>query len=112
MNDNLISAVPVLDSDGTIVASFSATCLRGLPSVEFGDFLLPLDKFLERRYPSGFQPLTASEHDTMECVIRKMVGKQGVSHHRVWVVNQNKKPIGVISMTDIMKSIRDTELKM
>jgi len=105
MHENLISAVPVVDEDGKIVASFSSTRLRGLSADQFGDLLLPIDQFLAK-YAANSHVVTVSVDDTTETILQKMIGQEA-HRHRVWVV-ENGKPIGVVSMTDIMKEIRDT----
>eukprot|EP01121_Diplochlamys_sp_Union-15-3_P015127 TRINITY_DN493_c0_g2_i1.p1 TRINITY_DN493_c0_g2~~TRINITY_DN493_c0_g2_i1.p1 ORF type:complete len:217 (-),score=19.46 TRINITY_DN493_c0_g2_i1:159-809(-) len=107
ISDKDISAVPVVDpADGKIVANFSASDLRGLLLSELSDFTDKIIDYLSHRYPKSLNPLTVNGSDSLETVFSKIIEGRV---HRAWVVNSKKQPIGCISMTDLLKFVRDYE---
>eukprot|EP01121_Diplochlamys_sp_Union-15-3_P015126 TRINITY_DN493_c0_g1_i1.p1 TRINITY_DN493_c0_g1~~TRINITY_DN493_c0_g1_i1.p1 ORF type:complete len:315 (-),score=43.15 TRINITY_DN493_c0_g1_i1:131-1075(-) len=103
--DKDISAVPLVDpADGKIVANFSASDLKGLLLSEISDFTDKTIDYLTHRYPKSLNPVIVTGEDTLETVFTKIIESRV---HRAWVVDPNKKPIGCISMTDLLKFVRD-----
>lgn len=49
-------------------------------------------------------PVTAQRSETLVTTITRMIDRQV---HRLWIVDKNDKPVGVVSMTDMCKVIRD-----
>jgi CBS domain-containing protein len=75
----------------------------------FGSFMLTVDEYLKQHSPRAAQePLTAASTETLKQLLGKMLRQDegGFRRHRVWIV-EGKKPVGVFSMTDVMKLIRD-----
>lgn len=109
LHDKRISAVPVIDNDGKIVANFSISDLKGLTSKNFKDILMPVMEFLAKRSSQeenfrcerSLHPLTVKRSDILEETIYKMVATRV---HRLWVVDDDMKPIGTISTTDLMRA--------
>jgi CBS domain-containing protein len=106
----LISAVPIVDENGDLVASFSASDLRGMIQENFSSFMLTVEEYLKTHSPRTLEPLTATSTETLKELLAKMLNQDsaGYRRHRVWIV-EGKKPIGVFSMTDVMKIIRDND---
>lgn len=107
-----VSAIPVVDSEGRLVANLSASDLRYLRRSNMTDLMLPLYKFLclrralSKRYVSidndkSLHPLTARLSDTLESAIFKLAATRV---HRLWLVDDEFKPIGAISLTDCMRA--------
>ncbi|CAN8293304.1 unnamed protein product [Cochlearia groenlandica] len=87
-----------------VIGTFSATDLKGcrLPELQT---CLPLTalEFTEKASGKGRETVSCTPETTMEETIEKVVSR-GV--HRVWVVDQEGLLLGVVSLTDIIRSIR------
>jgi CBS domain-containing protein len=101
------SALAVTDDSGRLTGNFSASDLRGLYAEHFPSFLKPVHEFLEEHSPGSNAPQVAMDDATLADVVKQL--REG-KLHRLWVVNGDFKPVGVISLTDIMKLIRDFQL--
>jgi CBS domain-containing protein len=49
------------------------------------------------------QPMTAQYGDSVESAIARMIDKRV---HRLWIVDGGNKPVGIVSMSDILKLVR------
>ncbi|KAL6065150.1 CBS domain containing protein [Balamuthia mandrillaris] len=109
LNSKRISAVPVVDAEGKLVANFSGTDLKGLTKKNLADLLLPVKQFLEKRAApeENFQcerslhPLTVKPDASLEDAIFKLAATRV---HRLYSVDEEGKPIGVVAITDLMKA--------
>jgi CBS-domain-containing membrane protein len=99
-----VSAVAITDENGRLVANFSASELRGIGHEHFDWLLLPINDFLQRiSTASGTKlsfPLTCRRDTKIEDAIN-MLGTYRV--HRLWIVDDQGKPEGVIALTDVMR---------
>jgi len=94
------SAIPIVNNDGKLEATLSASDLRGLRSYQLKSVLLPALQFLFLfRGPAAKKCVTCTENDSLSDVIMKFIV---FKVHRVWVVNDEFHPVGVISLTDII----------
>jgi len=100
MRDYKIGGVGVVDSFGRLVANFSATDLLGLTADKFAMLALPVKEFLHRLHGSIREPVVTTSADTIATLMNKFVMHK---IHRVYIVDNQMIPIGVISMTDIMQ---------
>jgi len=100
MRDMKVSGVAVLDRHNKILTNFSASDLLGLTEDKFPYLLLPVFEFLNKMKGFHAPPITCRNEDTLETLLYKMVF-YGV--HRIYVVDTQNKPVGVISLTDVMK---------
>jgi len=100
LNDNQLSGAPLVDNTGKISGNFSATDLLNLTEVNFPLLTLSVREFFYR--VNGFlkPPIVCKRSDTVEALLLKMAC-YGI--HRVYVVDEYFVPIGVITLTDIMK---------
>eukprot|EP00286_Rhodomonas_abbreviata_P021373 CAMPEP_0181315004 /NCGR_PEP_ID=MMETSP1101-20121128/15132_1 /TAXON_ID=46948 /ORGANISM="Rhodomonas abbreviata, Strain Caron Lab Isolate" /LENGTH=326 /DNA_ID=CAMNT_0023422159 /DNA_START=62 /DNA_END=1042 /DNA_ORIENTATION=- len=118
MTQKGISAIAVVDaSDGSIVHNTSTSDVKMLftgddseemqlmGSIE--DFLVKL-RSTNARAKTKIPVTTAQKGDTLGAVLRKM-SKTG--YHHTWVVNQNRAPAGVLSLTDVFKKLSGGEGK-
>ena len=105
--DNKITGLPVVDENGEIVGSFSASDIKGHYGGEIvhtmwkslSEFLHSSNKFYNRE--SGTNAFTAKDTDTFADILGKIV-KNHI--HRLFVV-ENRRPIGVISLSDIIDKV-------
>lgn len=109
LHNKRITALPVVDDEGKIIANFSISDLKGITSKNFKDLLLPVKAFLDKRSSQeenfrcerSLHPLTVHRHDPLEETIYKMVATRV---HRLWVVDDSNRPIGTVSTTDLMRA--------
>jgi CBS domain-containing protein len=93
-----ISALPIVDKTGDIVATLSTSDMRGLTPATFPLLLAPVLDFLGEVAGGARPSITARPTSTLEEVIRKVVFARV---HRVWIIDNNKIT-GVVSLTDII----------
>lgn len=107
MMDANISAVPVVDDQGHIVGNLSFTDLKGIgKGFHVTSLNLPVQAFLkivrscdiEIKNPTIFCKRDA----TFATVLQKMCAAR---IHRIYVVNNQMAPTGVISLTDVLRVI-------
>ena len=95
-----VQALPVVDADGKLVGTVSPSDVRGLTVHTLKDLLLPVSEFLAKRcYGKMRKPITVKATDSVYkamnvCTIGKV--------HRVWVVDDHQKPIGCVSLSDMI----------
>jgi len=94
---NSVNTIAVV-SDGDIVANFSNSDLRSITKDTFQDLLLPLSEFLQKR-TSPRPPVTCIAQDSLGDVLRQALAE---SVQSIWVL-KDTKPIGVITLSDILK---------
>jgi len=102
-----VSAMPVLDKNtGKLVATFSASDLRGLGPSDLINLLRPLIHFVSVSNKKSLYPLTCKPTDTLEYVILKLAATKV---HRLWVVDDDHQLLGVVSLTDVMHLFLDID---
>jgi len=123
MDSHRLSGVAIVDSrDGALVGNTSASDIKlavamdddeadeegnmvaiadlGLNIVTYLSAVRQEDRSKETKYPSSH----VKESSTLGHAIR-LLAKTG--YHRVFVVDEHLKPVGVVSVTDIVKFIRE-----
>lgn len=102
-----LSGIPVVDKTGDLVATLSASDLRGLNKGSFKYLLLPVLDFL-RLQKGGIRPaITTQSHAEIGEIIRKFV----YGHvHRIWIV-KNHKITGVVSLSDILAKLSPVDYR-
>jgi len=101
-----VSALAVLESDGKLGGTFSVSDLIGLYKDTFPHFLLTVEDFLNQNSPKSLNSVVVYPTADLLSVVKELVGS-GI--HRVWVIDNDYRPAGVISMTDICKVVRDLQ---
>jgi len=84
--------------NGHLIGNLASSDLRGITQETMADILLPVIEYLTRNGPLR-EPIVCSSDTKFGDVIRMVVESK---IHRVWVVNDERKPIGVITLTDIV----------
>mmetsp|Transcript_8682 Transcript_8682/g.20485 ORF Transcript_8682/g.20485 Transcript_8682/m.20485 type:complete len:326 (+) Transcript_8682:229-1206(+) len=110
-----VSSLAAVDENGMIIHNMSTSDVRiyfGTSEIEATtDLNMPLEDFLAKKRTSGAKHKTMApisvckEDDDLSSVVTKLV-KTG--YHRVWVVRE-KKPVGVLSLTDVFKKLAPGE---
>lgn len=93
--DNLVSAVPLVNKDGALTGTLSVSDLRLIQ-----DDLSPL-QLSALQYKSIQEPIPSivcAPNTTLGSVIATLANS---NVHRVWVVDDQQKPVSVISITNV-----------
>lgn len=96
---NKITAAPIVDAAGKVVGTLSSSDVRHLTKDSVQDVMLPVLQFLEKAGGHKRGQVTVTESATVGGVFQKVLGA-GV--HRVWVVNAQQQPVGVVSMSNLI----------
>jgi CBS domain-containing protein len=104
LQKNSISAVALVEDDGKLAGNFSASDLAGLYKEHFPSFLLPAFEFLNKHSPASLNSVCCTLDTTLLDITKELTSNKT---HRLWVVDGDFKPIGVVSTTDIFKVVRD-----
>lgn len=104
MDREKISGYAVVDPmDFTLVGNLSASDLRGLTSKTFDRLALPVGEFLTFQRPrTSLTPIICTPSTKLEDVIHTIVW---LNVHRLYEVDANKRPVGVVTLTDILQCI-------
>jgi len=106
MDNKHISGVAVVDEKGCVIANTSSRDLKNfVKSPRRSTLLLPIAQFLEEVRKDGLVEapvVCCSPEDTLA---HAMVAIATTNVHRVYVVDAAKKPLRVITLTDVMKYI-------
>jgi len=102
---NELSALPIVDESGKLVETLSASDFRFISLENLKDTLLPVLDFLKKERGQFKQTLVvATPDEPLYSVVDKLLL---TGCHRLWVVDNEKKPIGVVSLTDIIRTFSD-----
>jgi len=102
-----LAGIPIVDKTGDIVATLSASDLRGLNKDSFKNLLLPVLDYL-RLVNGGLRPCISTQpHAEIGEVIRKLVYARV---HRIWVV-KNHKITGVVTLSDICAKLSPVDYR-
>jgi len=105
MVKNNVSAVILEESKDKAITTFSASDLKYIQE----DTLKQLDKIEVGHYLKNIRHrvkslITVTQSTTLEETLKRLI----LSHvHRLWEVDENKIPTGVISLTDIFKFLAE-----
>lgn len=113
LTSSYISAVPILDDQGRLLANFSLSNLKGLQRENFNELFLPVidylqlqriketENFISINNLKALRPQVCKSTDTFEATIYKLVATRV---HRLWVVDTQFKVVGVISIGDLFRT--------
>lgn len=109
----------MLDENQKLVGTLSASDLRGYAPFFLGPFssvlilffsgltdetlstlLQPVNQFISNAGQKG--PIRCFPDDKLDMAINKLVESKV---HRLWVTDENDKPVGVLSLTDVIRTV-------
>lgn len=94
---NKLQGLPVVGTDNRLVGNFSINDFRGVDVSEWGIVLgMQLSAFLK----NALTPKSVAPDATLMDIISTMSSE---NIRRLWIVNEAKQPIGIVSVTDVMK---------
>jgi CBS domain-containing protein len=99
MTSDKVPALAVVDKQGKLIGNLSASDLRGMSTKRLKDAVKPVTEFLETIHGSVREPITISFDSTLENAM-DLITNEGV--HRLWVVDEQDKPIGCVSLSNII----------
>eukprot|EP01087_Luapelamoeba_hula_P019179 TRINITY_DN6324_c0_g1_i1.p1 TRINITY_DN6324_c0_g1~~TRINITY_DN6324_c0_g1_i1.p1 ORF type:complete len:257 (-),score=32.51 TRINITY_DN6324_c0_g1_i1:65-835(-) len=101
MAESSINALAIVQDDSTLAGNISCADLRGLTLEHFARLQSSVLDFVKEQSHQK-QLYTCAKNNTLWEAITELA----VSHvHRLWIVDEANKPIGLVSLTDIMKAI-------
>jgi len=100
IRDKKLAAIPLVNDRNEIVGCLSATDVKSLAITSWPRVFDDAKDFLTNVHPASLAPITISENDTFSKVLDLMVTNKV---HRVFVVDSDRHPIGVVTMTDVMR---------
>jgi len=104
ITENSVNAVGVVDEHNRLVGNFSAFDVRGLYTTDWVGFMLSVESFLRKYSPSSLCCVSCGAKTTLYYIVREMLTARV---RRVWIVDENGIPCGVVSTTDIMKLLKE-----
>ncbi|KAJ3163029.1 hypothetical protein HDU86_002198 [Geranomyces michiganensis] len=105
MYTNRVSAVAVIDKEGGLAANLSASDLRGLSSSNLGCLFDNVYTFLEIDTRRRSDQIKADQlkfvtPDTPLVTATDMMRESRI--HRVWIADDGDKPVGVVTLSDVL----------
>jgi CBS domain-containing protein len=98
-----VRALPVVDENGILIATLSASDLRGISNSSLSSVKLPVQQFLEvMQGGKPPHPVVCKSTSTLADV---MLAVTTAKVHRVWVTDSKEQPIGVVTLTDIINTV-------
>lgn len=111
LHSKKISALGVVDDNGILVGNLSASDLKGAVTTDndsgsdpLGSLLLPVLSFLKQGGMSYFPVATCTKKSKLSVIIANIISSR---IHRLWIVDKIGRPIGIITLTDIMKALME-----
>jgi CBS domain-containing protein len=97
-----VSGLALVDSEGKIVTNFSASDLRGLQRAVYNWFDKSTIDFLQHFGRGPKPPIVQSPDTTFKDCAEKLAHLSKERIHRVYLVDEEDRPIGVVSLSDVM----------
>jgi CBS domain-containing protein len=97
---NDVTGLAVTDKSGKIVGNLSAHDLIGITSKNLSLLSLSVDNFLAFEGKPIKPAITVKITDNLEIAFLKITAYR---IHRVYIVDENQMPVGVVSLTDLLK---------
>jgi len=100
MRDCGVSGIAVTNSKGQVITNFSATDVLSVLPDKFHLLALSVKEFLFQVYGYLRTPVVCKISESADVVMLKM---DFYKVHRVYIVDKDMKPIGFVSMTDVIR---------
>lgn len=100
-----INALALVDSDGKLAGTFSASDVRGLFLDTVPDFGSSVEEFLLKHSPMSFN----SSCVRIDCKFEDAMDLFHSHHvvHRLWVIDEKFRPVGIVSLTDVCQMLKN-----
>jgi len=97
-----VNALPCIDDDTKLIGNFSAADVVWLFSEQTPQFFVPAIEYLDMFNPESMRPIYCRCETTLSGLIH-LISNEHV--HQVWVVDEELKLMGVVTVHDIIKKI-------
>jgi CBS domain-containing protein len=107
MHNECLSSLAVVSESGDICENISATDLKGVLT-DFKRLLLPVREYLgmTRSIVLGMKKPEGLVHCILDSTLRDVVNLINETRiHRLYVVDEQRKPVGVVSLTDVFHNL-------
>jgi len=95
-----VIALPIVDEAGKLVANLSASDLRGVTADSLAAVILqPAIDFVR----SPGRPVIVAQKSSRFGEVLQLLNNNHI--HRVWIVDEQGKPVGVVSLSDILSKL-------
>ncbi|GAB5353577.1 hypothetical protein AAMO2058_000047400 [Amorphochlora amoebiformis] len=94
-----LAALPIVDKKGAIIGNLSESDLRGLNENRLLDVLFVVPMYMKTFYGEMRKPETITADCSFMDALDKLID---CKVHRLWIVDNDKKPIGVFSLSDVI----------
>lgn len=108
MHEKSISCIGITDENGTLIGVLSASDLKGFQLFleDFGDLLQPVGQFVSTIRKRQGRKENFVVAVTLNTPVKDIVQRFNEEIiHRVFIVDENFKPIGVFSLSDLLKNL-------
>lgn len=95
------NALAVIDDHGKLISQLSTSNLRGLKGENLNDLLLPVMDFVKSKETARDHTITCKEDSTLREIMHTALTSKT---HRVWLVQSNGIPTGVVSFSGIVSA--------
>lgn len=107
MAEHQVSAVALLDEDGTLFSNLSSKDLKAMEGKVLFEMLykttLEFAAASRSKEVKAFSTaITCHPEDSLEKVIGKLAATK---IHRIYIIDDQRKPIGILTLSDILKAI-------
>jgi len=100
MRDCGISGIAITNKSGQIITNFSSADILNLNSDKFHLLTLGVKEFLIQVNGYIKAPVICKGSDSIDILMLKM---DFFRVHRIYIVDEDMKPVGFVSLTDLMK---------
>ncbi len=105
-----VHAVAIIDSKrGRLLGNLSATDLKGLEVSSIRAVEQNVIAYLSQHNPYSLNPVIVYKGDSLRLVVNKMLT---LHLHRVWVVDSELRPLGVVTMSDVISKFNEYSPEM
>lgn len=98
IDQNKLEAIAVVNEQGHLVGQLSAQDLRGLAGNLFPALETPIREFIGKQKKLE----TCGTDIKLKDVIKQLAAS---GEHRLWIVDKDGTPLGVVSLGDVMKAL-------
>jgi CBS domain-containing protein len=107
LGDEYVTGLPIVEKEtGRLLANLSASDLRGLNVQKLMFLNESVESFLTAQKGGIRAPITCKSSTPFDQVIQTLVEN---NVHRVWLVDDKEKPIGVVTLTDILNVFKNVK---
>lgn len=104
-----VHSFPIIDETGKLIGNLSPSDLRFMTKSKLKSILLPVMEFLKVMHDGKApEPIVCKPNDSTKSVLVKALASK---IHRVWVVDEENRPLGVVSFSDIISKASSFDLR-